>query len=458
MFDKEVPGRLGADTPFDLGMPRSWKLTHFRRRGGPFLFFDYRRKKSTNINSVMAMYAEIFHRHLGQMSCPYKVLLVLRGLVKWAGTALAQFWQTAKYARSAYGSSPTSQAAGMFRAWAVRDLTPVEYYDAHLSRHPGTSGATNYLGWNVLSKVLIQLQRDTFGEPPFALNDKAAFGAWCRASHLPSPPEIVLDPVGPAPNIHALRELGDRLFVKLRSGAVGVGAQAWQRESNGLWHQPGMALSDDGLLEYLARRAAADPVGVGLVVQKRLYNHPDLQKTCGTTLSTWRVTTLLNEKDSPELIHWHWRMATEPDAITDNIGGGGTGWIAYNLETAEIGNGYSNQGRRIQALLTHHPVTGRKMAGTRFPFAGEVRSLAIRAHAILGNVLVVGWDIAVTEKGPVILEMNAPPMVLAIMQIAWGGFDDSRMGEILGWRARNWIKKHVDPASRRRISENCGIN
>jgi hypothetical protein len=161
---------------------------------------------------------------------------------------------------------------------------------------------------------------------------------------------------------------------------------------------------------------------------------------------------MLNENNLPELVHWHWRMATDHGAITDNVGGGGTVWIAYDLETGEIGRGDNIRLRDRQKLLFQHPVTNRRMVGTRFPFGEEVRSLAMQAHANLKGVLVIGWDIAMTDKGPVIVEMNFPPGVLSIMQIAWDGFENCRFGAIMGWRTRRWIAEHIEIQSKRRIA------
>ncbi len=53
--------------------------------------------------------------------------------------------------------------------------------------------------------------------------------------------------------------------------------------------------------------------------------------------------------------------------------------------------------------------TGQKMVGQCHPFWREVCDLALDAHGKLKDVVIIGWDIAMTPDGPVIVEMNFPP-------------------------------------------------
>jgi hypothetical protein len=54
---------------------------------------------------------------------------------------------------------------------------------------------------------------------------------------------------------------------------------------------------------------------------------------------------------------------------------------------------------------------GMGIAGTRLPYWPESVELALRAHGRLGEIPCVGWDVAVLERGPLLLEGNASPGV-----------------------------------------------
>ena len=58
-----------------------------------------------------------------------------------------------------------------------------------------------------------------------------------------------------------------------------------------------------------------------------------------------------------------------------------------------------------------HPVTGGAIPGFRVPQWDEVLALALRSHRAFAEALIVGWDIAVTTDGVVMVEANSSPGV-----------------------------------------------
>lgn len=56
-----------------------------------------------------------------------------------------------------------------------------------------------------------------------------------------------------------------------------------------------------------------------------------------------------------------------------------------------------------------NPVTGATLAGASLPFWREAKELALNAHAIFASSGLLGTDIALTETGPRLIEMNSHP-------------------------------------------------
>ena len=56
--------------------------------------------------------------------------------------------------------------------------------------------------------------------------------------------------------------------------------------------------------------------------------------------------------------------------------------------------------------FTHHPDTGIQFQGFQLPMWPEVIKLAKDAHTVLDDIPSIGWDIAITENGPIIMEAN----------------------------------------------------
>ena len=45
-------------------------------------------------------------------------------------------------------------------------------------------------------------------------------------------------------------------------------------------------------------------------------------------------------------------------------------------------------------------------AGYRLPYWNEVRELVKNVHAKLPDIKSIGWDVAITENGPILVEGN----------------------------------------------------
>lgn len=102
-------------------------------------------------------------------------------------------------------------------------------------------------------------------------------------------------------------------------------------------------------------------------------------------------------------------------------------WAAGGLCVEVLGDGvlgrtgyYKPSLPRDSYTAERHPVSGIAFEGYRVPMFAESVSLAKRAHALLGDLTIVGWDVAVTPEGPVLIEGNDDPEI-SLHQIASGG-------------------------------------
>jgi hypothetical protein len=56
--------------------------------------------------------------------------------------------------------------------------------------------------------------------------------------------------------------------------------------------------------------------------------------------------------------------------------------------------------------LPTHPLTRARIEGHRITEFGAAVRLALAAHAIFPDILSVGWDVAILDDGPTIVEGN----------------------------------------------------
>ncbi len=336
-----------------------------------------------------------------------------------------------------HGRSRAKQFQDLLKLYLLTEEESGEYYGALMARHQGSSALLNYLPYLPFIWIVMRVQRDLLGAPPFFLCDKGSFGQWARRNGISSPPEILVRSGAEDELESKFSDLGQHIILKPRCMNAGMLVEVWKQKKDGVWVGQNDELNQNDLIGRIRDLAARD--SVGFVVQKRLQNHPDLSDLCGKALSTCRVVAIINEKGRPEVVELFWRMSTIEDAIVDNFHAGGVFWSGTDFEYGKVNLGVGPDTGRTQLRLERHPKTGQPVAGTYYPFWQEIKNLALPGHAKMPNVVLVGWNIAMTVDGPVAVEVNFPPGSAPRTQITSDGLGQARYGEILGFHAKQWL-------------------
>ena len=63
----------------------------------------------------------------------------------------------------------------------------------------------------------------------------------------------------------------------------------------------------------------------------------------------------------------------------------------------------------------------------------ETIDLAVRAHRIFPDYVLIGWDIAIVEDGPCVIEGNRGPDVDIHQRTSRAPIGDGRFGELLAF-------------------------
>ena len=145
----------------------------------------------------------------------------------------------------------------------------------------------------------------------------------------------------------------------------------------------------------------------GFLFQSAVRQHPALTEIAGPALGTIRVVTVTEEASQPRVLYVLWKIPS-PDAMSDNFWQGGSMLANVDLDTGEVLG--CRQGTGLETTqVENHPVSDKPIVGTRLPFWSEVKALAEQAHAVFPNAGVMGWDVGLSEDGPVIVEGNNGP-------------------------------------------------
>lgn len=243
-----------------------------------------------------------------------------------------------------------------------------------------------------------------------ALADKVRFYARCAARGLPHPDVLATLQRG---EITILQQPGGTpLLIKPARGEGGRGVAFL-----------GLVSPEHGWAEAIlgGRRGS-------WLVQERVATHESLTPLSLNALPTARITTILNERDEPEVVNAVLRMPSNPAAQVDNMKAGGL-LSPIDLDHGTLGLACAGYGGGDYA---RHPVTDAPIVGHLLPDWDAAKALVTRAHATaFADYALIGWDVGFSPDGPVLIEGNGKPGVLMPQRAGRAGLGSQRYGELL---------------------------
>lgn len=139
------------------------------------------------------------------------------------------------------------------------------------------------------------------------------------------------------------------------------------------------------------------------IIQERLNQHHEMNRLYPHSVNTIRMITVRNPHTGViEVLPPTLRIGAHGNLV-DNFSCGGV-IVAMNAATGKLSpTGYFKPQYGYKA--SHHPDTGIEFGTFTVPFYQEAKEVAIRFHSFL-DLHSIGWDIAIDESGPVIIEGN----------------------------------------------------
>jgi hypothetical protein len=153
------------------------------------------------------------------------------------------------------------------------------------------------------------------------------------------------------------------------------------------------------------------------LVQPFMENHPAVAPVTNGALASLRIVTGMNGGEKPEFIA---SLIGLPHGAGETSVGGVL--CSIERETGRI---------RLAAMpdgtpVTQHPDTGGLIVGMILPFWRESIGLVQRAHGTaFPRFPFLGWDVALTSEGPILLETNS----------GWGALSHQMLDGPLGHTA-----------------------
>ena len=211
------------------------------------------------------------------------------------------------------------------------------------------------------------------------------------------------------------------IVIKPISSTGGANVLVLRRETDGFFGMGGEEWSRDRLWEFLERHFEG-----GCLIERRVFNVGQTAQIYPHSLNTFRIVTI-RSMDGKWHVPVHTLKFGSGNIGVDNIKAGG---IMVLLD---------EQGVAVQALsdfftqpVSHHPDSGLPLTGFKPEGFSEVIDLSLRASRRLALFGTIGWDIAYTAHGPMIIEANT----------LWGANYQRFFGPVVRGELAEGLKKH----------------
>jgi len=144
----------------------------------------------------------------------------------------------------------------------------------------------------------------------------------------------------------------------------------------------------------------------GFLFQETVAQHEELNKLNPFCLNTLRIDTFIDKEGKIDIISGYIRMSLNRQYV-DNISSGGC-QVGIDMLTGRLkSEGYSTLSDYGVKILKSHPITETVFEDVVIPFFEEAKAMVLEAASLVPCLRIVGWDVAIAESGPVLIEGNS---------------------------------------------------
>jgi hypothetical protein len=174
------------------------------------------------------------------------------------------------------------------------------------------------------------------------------------------------------------------------------------------------------------------------IFQAQIWQHPVLNRLNPSCVNTVRIDTFIDKSGKAEVMSAYLRVGLKGSHV-DNITAGGLS-VPVDIETGRLNKfGYIESAENWTALPEEHPDTHIKFEDITIPFFDEVKKLVCRMAILVPELRLLGWDVAIGESGPVLIEGNT------FYDMSGGDLNDG------GYRKNPVFKKAIEEYKGRKI-------
>ncbi len=157
----------------------------------------------------------------------------------------------------------------------------------------------------------------------------------------------------------------------------------------------------NGEVKPLSTIVGEDP----LIFEELVLQTSQLSDLNPTSVNTVRFMTTLLPGDEARVIACFIKIGRKGKCV-DNAGTGGNVDACVDVDTGELKYAIQFDGWRNYRQIEKHPDTGAQLNGMVIENWGTIKSQVLGFQRAFPFIKAAGWDIAITDEGPAVIEVN----------------------------------------------------
>ena len=308
----------------------------------------------------------------------------------------------------------------IFTLWKQDNKFPIHYFTrlAYKKNSPNHNYFTKFTTINNLWNSC-ELHTEKTVE---ILENKIKFNNFCTKNNINIPLLLAYnDEIDFTINDSKIRIQSKDSFIQLLRKLITVteGKSAFLKPANGIQGKGCYRLNINDLdNNEIVDELYAVILSSKYIIQETIEQHPEISNINPYSVNTIRMDTYIRDDNSVEILSGLMRFGRK-GSVMDNASSGGF-FISLDLEKGtlrEYGMQFLDLGNKY---IYEHPDTKVKLNGYQIPYVEEAKDLVKKAAILLGDRLV-GWDVAITPEGPILIEGNHNYHI-GMQEMAYGGY------------------------------------
>lgn len=313
--------------------------------------------------------------------------------------AVPVWWRCAPHVRDNFGQALRDQWRDLMDAAWNHGIFPTEYYSHRVFASDAREDKAKYLNER---EIIALLSAADEGVDTMRLDDVRRFHAECRAAGVRAPRSLATATNKQVQFVQVTDadSLPHKdLFLRPVDWRCGISGECWRWSAHeGTWSHRGESHDAAGLIERLRQTSRLGPA----VLQECLHNHPEISRFAVGGLCTVRFATATDVVGSPRVLFASFVM---PGAEMSGVAPAAVGLTSgIDLESGRL---MPASGEFIvDGEFDSHPGTGVCVTGAAVPYWHAMVEMVLRAHSRFSEIPFVGWEVALTGSGLVMLEAS----------------------------------------------------